>query len=70
MPNPVDPGTFDNWITDRTDFEYGTPRSSDTGTFDLWFTDREFFWVYVEAAAAASAVALQPVMQPFFAGPI
>lgn len=52
MANPVNPGTFENWITDRQPFSTVAPKSGDTGTFDAWLTDRQQFQDYVEAAAA------------------
>ena len=55
MANPVDPGTFDVWKTDREQFDTATPKSGSTGNFDWWITDRLMFGTYVAVTAAVVA---------------
>jgi len=45
-------GSFEQWITDRIDFEEIHPKSGDTGDFEAWITDRIDFSTFVEAEAA------------------
>ena len=52
MANPLDPGTFDIFITDRITFATAPPASGDTGDFEKWITDRIYWEDYVEAEAA------------------
>ncbi|MGD8499006.1 MAG: hypothetical protein PVJ86_00070 [Phycisphaerales bacterium] len=51
MANPLDPGTFDYWITDRISFQDAPPASGDTGDFEKWLWDRGYWEDYVESTA-------------------
>lgn len=50
MANPQDPGTFENWITNRITFEDIPPKLGDTGDFEKWITNRIYWQDYVESA--------------------
>ena len=43
----INPGLFENWITDRISIDVGQPSAGSTGTFESWITDRRHYDVYV-----------------------
>lgn len=53
MAEPADTGTFEQWITNRIDFETHHPATGGDGDFEQWITDRIDFAEYVEQEEVA-----------------
>jgi hypothetical protein len=57
MSNPLDTGNFDQWITNRTQFNTIHGRSGNNGDFEKWITNHNYFEDYVSFPTAEEAEA-------------
>lgn len=61
MANPTDGGAFEQFITDRIDFETGAPRIGNSGDFEQFVTDRIDLEEYVAVALPTRQWACGPL---------